>query len=139
MPDLSAPGGTVPSLARPGAWVEWVGYIPVLVHWGGFLGDGSDIRMVDPDEKWLNASGYQSLHIYPSRGDMDLRATVREQLEAAISPKKFDLKDVDEDGKDEARKLLADNEWLRRALEAGPVDPIRMPPKLRAVQTMPFA
>jgi hypothetical protein len=88
---------------------------------------------------WLNASGYQSIHIYPSRGDMDLRATVREQLAGIISMKKFDLKDVDSDGKREAREALAANDWLRNSLAAGPVDPMPMPPKLRAVQTMPFA
>jgi hypothetical protein len=136
---VSRPGGTVPSLARPGAWVEWVGYVPVLVFWGGFLEVTSYLRMCDPDEKWLNAGGYQSLHLYPVRGDVNLRQMIRDELTEATRSKKFDLYVVDAAGRTEASTALAENEWLREIVAAGPVDPIPMPPKLRAVQLLPFA
>ena len=136
---LARPGGTVPSLARPGSWVEWIGYVPVLVTWGGFLDITGSLRMCDPAEKWINAGGYQAFHLYPSRGDVDLRQMIRDELETNTRHKKFTLYDVDREGKDDATKALADNEWLRRIIEAGPVDPLPMPPKLRAVQLLPFA
>jgi hypothetical protein len=136
---LARPGGTVPSLAFPGSWVEWVGYVPVLVTWCGFLDLQGSLSMVDPTEKWLNARGYQGLHLYPARGDANLRKMIRDELIDATRNKKFTIFEVDADAKEEAAKALAENEWLRKALAAGPVDPIPMPPKLRAVQTMPFA
>ena len=136
---LARPGGTVPSLARPGSWVEWIGYVPVLVTWPGFLDLSGSLRMCDPAEQWINAQGFQSLYLHPSRGDVNLRQMIRDELETIARHKKFSLFHVFAEGKDDATKALAENEWLRRIVEAGPVDPLPMPPKLRAVQLLPFA
>jgi hypothetical protein len=136
---LSAPEGTVPSLARPGCWLEWVGYIPVLVYWGGFTGEGNSIQMADPAEKWINSTGYESIYINLSRGDADLRAIFREELVSRTRAKKFALQDVDADTRQEVAANLEAKEWLRAALKAGAVNPIAMPPKFKAVQLLPFA
>jgi hypothetical protein len=136
---LAPAAGAVPSVARPGCFVEWVGYVPVLCCWSGFMFRAIDIRMADPAEKWLNETGYQSMqqpYIYPE--ELDVRTMFRSRLEQMVQNQGFALRDVSSFGRDQAVSRLAANEWLRALLDKGPVDPIAMPASMMAVQQSLF-
>ena len=132
--ELAAEPGSEPSIARPGMFVEWIGYVPVLIEWGGFFNRSADLRVVDPTERWISATGFRSLHIGGDGLEHGVRAWTRETLAAAAQRKEFDLFTLSEWGRQEAAERLAGAEWLQRALKAGPVDPIPLPRKLHAVQ-----
>ena len=131
--------GTVPTVAQPGLFVEWIGYVPILIQWGGFLQAGtSDLRMIDPAEKWINSTGYQSVRPLVTVGVRDVRALLRAELVKLTLVKDFTLHDVSAQNRDSVIETLAVHEWLRTAIERGPVDPIPLPAKLRAVQQTLF-
>jgi len=136
---LHAEPGTVPSLARPGTFIEWIGYIPVLVEWGGFLKRSADLRCVDPKLKWISATGYRSTHVAYVDGGSNPSAIVRGILTSAMAQKEFTLHDVEKWGTQAANEALAANEWLRNALAKGPVDSLPLPRKYFAVQRPLFA
>ncbi len=125
--------GSVPSVARPGNFVEWVGPIPVLCAWGGFMERSADLRMIDPAEQWISETGYLSMHPDPRPGCLEVRTSFREWLEQFVGAPKFKLHDVSDYGREQAVERLAESEWLRDVLEKGPVDPIPLPNHLLAI------
>jgi hypothetical protein len=133
-PALEAPGGAVPTLARAGAWVEWVGYIPVVVYWCGFLGHDSSFTIADPAERWINTTGYQTAYLRVDHGKAELRKMARNELTSIIKQKGFTLHDVSGHAIDAATARLAESEWLRKLLAAGPVDALPLPASLKALQ-----
>lgn len=135
---LAAPDGAVPSFAREGRWIEWIGYVPVLCVWGGFLRRSAELRIVDPAEKWITSTGYTSLQASIPQGAADPGEVMRVLLEGVAAHKDFNLHDVSRDARDEAAGRLAEHPWLQRALEAGPIDAIRFPRRLAHVQQTLF-
>ncbi len=136
---LTSLAGVPPSAARPGCFVEWIGFVPVLCVWGGFITRTSELRMVDPAEPWINDTGYQSLRLDLDRDHLDVRALFREVLEQTARHQSFKLHTVGDYGRDRATGTLAQNEWLRLALEIGPTDPIPLPASMIAIQQSFFA
>ena len=133
----------MPSIGRPGRFVEWIGWVPVLCEWGGLISRSSmELRAIDPAQRWLTSSGYRSL--YDARyvsGNSGVRALFRHVLSNMATSKGFDLIELGEHAREAAANQLAlpENEWLRQALKAGPVDPLPLPSRLWAVQTSLFA
>lgn len=139
MSALMTTPGTAPTLARPGMWLEWIDYVPVLVFWGGFIAPTSvSYRMADPAEKWITSTGFQSIQVHPDSGTDAPRDLIRDHLRTLTGAKDFTLHDVDPASRDRVTEQLMQHEWIRNALDAGPVDPIPLPPKLQAVQQMLF-
>jgi hypothetical protein len=148
--------GTVPSWARPGTFLIWIGYIPCRCIWGGFADPNADIVAADPTEKWFAPSGAvsMSISIPPScdtveelfrtflTGKVEERAFKYPKSRAynAPAPKDlgpmFNLHRLAEMGREAAEKELAkpSNAWLAPALKRGPVNPIPLPPHLQFVQ-----
>lgn len=129
--------GVVPSGARPGYFMIWIDYIPVLCGWQGFLNrNGADLRIVDPAERWITDSGYQSVQsVMPKYG---VEALFREGLVRVVKSKGFDLYKVSESAREKAAERLAAYPWLQAALDKGPVNPIPLPARFAMVQASLF-
>lgn len=136
---VMTPEGTLPSYARPGFFVEWIGYVPVLVCWAGFMMPGLELRMIDPGEKWITSSGYQSIMRFEVSRDVTLREMARQLLTEASAEKNFNLHGVSDTGRNGAIAQLSASPWLQQILDIGPVDPIPLPQSLQAVQQSLFA
>jgi hypothetical protein len=148
--------GTVPSWARPGTFLLWIGYIPCRCIWGGFADPTADIVAADPTEKWFAPSGAVNMNISipPSCRTVDalFRTFLTSKTEErafkypksraynAPAPKDlgpmFNLHRLAEMGREAAEKELAkpSNAWLAPALKRGPVNPIPLPAHLQFVQ-----
>ena len=137
---LARPGGTVPSLARPGSWVEWIGYVPVLVYMGWLPGHHREPAYVRSGREVDQSPGLPGLPPLPEprrRGPAadDPRRTGDEHAAQEVHALRRGPR-----GKDDANKALADNEWPCRIIEAGAG---RSAPDAAeagwAVQLLPFA
>lgn len=121
-------------LTWPSRFVEWVGYVPVLVDWLGWLGEAA-LCAADPNEMWLNSTGYVWLPYYiKEAGSSAPRTWVKHVLRDRLKDPKFRLLALDNDARENAAERLAANEWLHLALKIGPVDPLPLPKRLQAVQ-----
>ncbi len=106
---------------------------PVLIEWGGFIHRGADALIVDPDSMFLPKTGYQSLYVGDDLGN-GVEAWARKGLTGMTHDKKFQLRSGSRHARGKATEQLLENEWIRAALAAGPVDPIPLPRHLSAVQ-----
>ena len=134
---LSAPPGEVPTPARPGRFVAWLGYVPVLLEWGGFITRDAELYAVDPKELWLTDTGRLTVGAYIQRGELDLRKWFEQRLQATAANPKFRLHTL-KTGQTAALERLATNTWLREVIAKGPVDPVPLPKHLAAIQLEPF-
>ena len=148
--------GTVPSWARPGTFLLWIGYIPCRCIWGGFADPTADIVAADPTEKWFAPSGAVNMNVSIRGSCQTVDALFRAYLTAkaeerlfkqprsraynAPPPKDigpaFNLHRLSDLGREATEKELAkpENAWIAPALKRGPVNPISLPPHLAFVQ-----
>lgn len=133
---VAAPANTVPSYARPGVFLQWTGFVPVLVCWHGLLGVSVSMETAaaDPDELWLNDSGYRWINPQQIDGKRSLVSMVRDRIMQETSASDFKFVPLTAYAKQQARERLVDYPWLAAALKAGPVDPIPLPKRMQAVQ-----
>jgi hypothetical protein len=125
--------GTIPAGARPGQFVMWIGYVPILCIWSGFISRmGSDLRVVDPCEMWISKTGYRSFTVGSPRKGVE--ALFREHLTAMVQAKDFDLQPIEPYARDQAVRQLAEFPWLQTVLDKGATDPIALPPRFASVQ-----
>lgn len=135
---LQASPGTVPTLARPGMWVEWIGYVPVLCVSGGFVTRQFSFHAADPAEKWIGPTGYRSVYAAVRIGQLDAGKILRAELEEIVSDRGFRLADLERGVRDRLVKQLAGAPWLQAILARGPVKPIPLPRRFDAVQASLF-
>jgi hypothetical protein len=145
--ELVGTSGIAPSFARPGCWLEWVDFIPILCVWHGFI---------QPDARFEACSfgsfpvggGARNLHRQRiEQDDVTVRQMFRRALVAWTDEVSFDNtkkrksipvfrpQPLTADG----RLIVEENirrygEWLRPALKRGAADPIPMPKHVRAIQ-----
>jgi hypothetical protein len=152
---FGAEPGTVPSWARPGTFLLWIGYIPCRCIWGGFADPVADIVAADPNERWFAPSGAVNMGISIRASWQTVDAMFREFLTEKVAEReykqprsraynavkkdlgpKFNLHRLGELGKQAAEKELAkpSNAWIAPALKRGPVNPISLPSHLAFVQ-----
>ena len=59
---LAAAPGDLSRMSRPCQFVEWLGYVPVLIKWGGFIERDAGAHAIVPDLKLLSSTGFVSIH-----------------------------------------------------------------------------
>jgi len=132
---LAEPGRvSSPTWARPGRTIGWIGYVPVVLEWQGFLENfAGAVYALDPGEPWLDSSGSRAVYL-ASQSDKTkpLAEAFREILVKTAASPEFKLTALSEHGRDETKNRLEADEWLREALRIGPVDAIPMPDKYYA-------
>jgi hypothetical protein len=144
---FGATPGTVPSWARPGRFLLWVGYVPCLCVWGGFAEPEGYIAAADPDVRWMAPSGRLNASRTIPTGYANPQELYRSILLASTTARQFsngrkpggpafNLHRLDDDVKRELREDLAkpENAWLVEALRRGPVNQLALPAHLQAVQ-----
>lgn len=140
--------GEVPSWARPGIFVRWIGAtMPVCCIWDGFIEPGASAVAMDPARLWVERSGHLGLgsHIRADQLTVDdffrwqmvqwttayTWGTGKRNNEKILTFKPMPL---DPEGRASATKLLTDYPFLREQLKRGPVNPVPMPKHIRSVQ-----
>jgi hypothetical protein len=142
--ELRAELGTVPSWSRPGAFLLWFGFIPVLGVWRGVFADEAFLEAIDPRLMWIGAEpridvpdGIMPDHASPVDA---LRYVLRVRAEQTVHDRKgkrvpmMRLHHLEAEATDAARLRLDANPWLWEALRAGPRDPVPMPEHLLLAQ-----
>jgi hypothetical protein len=133
--------GDVPSFARPGEFMLWIEFIPIVVNWGGWMAQ-SQLVAVAPQKPWINQDGtlfmrsaldqeqtvYQVVHDGLRRLTTAVRTDHRNRREFQFKPCSLDR---------EARAEAATRQevpWVRAALQLGPVDAIPLPAHVKSIQ-----
>jgi hypothetical protein len=150
---FAAAPGTVPSWTRPGTWIIWLGYVPCRAIWGGLADPHADVVAVDPNAPWFAPSGSVSTGTgiaLDLKNPDDLIRTYLVGLTRKLDyvgvgrnkPGKpdFSLKPLADLGRTSAQETLIapGNQWIAAALKRGPVNEIKLPPHLRAVEVSMF-
>jgi hypothetical protein len=151
---FGAAPGTVPSWARPGAFLLWIDYVPCLCVWGGFADPEGHIQAIDPKSLWMSPAGSLRGIEHPwvpsaceTPGDL-FRTYLRTSTTATAFTNgrkpggpAFNLHTLNSEVKVELRAYLAkpENAWAVAALRRGPVNPIPLPAHLQTVQMPLFA
>ena len=140
--EFAAVPGKVPSWARPGRFVLWVGHVPVLCRWGGFAYPCSNIQPIDRGKPWFEkAAAYRHMTTYQipakSQTPEELFRLALSEWSMEASFKLFDLTENGQEAVDEAAEE-AGREWLDDVLKAGPMNAIELPTRLTEIQQRLF-
>lgn len=143
---LGAPPGEVPSFARPGVFVIWVGFIPIGCVWNGFISPNAQMLAIDPERPWINEAGIKSGETTIRGTHKDIDEVFREEVtdwtvhiergrnyKAPPKPT-FQLVSLSSRGRKEVSSRLEQMPWLRDVIRRGPVNPIQMPSHIKSVQ-----
>jgi hypothetical protein len=149
---FGAEPGTVPSWARPGRFLVWVGYVPFLCAWNGFAVPEAEITAVDPTQLWVTPGGtINATRSVPANcrtpdemfRDFLRTSTIAKEFSNGRKPGKplFNLHRLEGFVKEGLQAALEkpENAWIVAALKRGPVNPVPLPEHLQAVQTLLFA
>lgn len=136
--------GIVPTFGRPGSWVEWIGWSPLLVHWGGYAVPGVVAYAVDPDRPWMDRSGHDRLEVTIMSGETSPYQAVRRTLAYMTTATRyanrkgqepsFEMVPLHRAARAETGARLSEAPWLQAALRRGPVNAIAMPKHIKSVQ-----
>jgi hypothetical protein len=148
---LSAELGTVPSFARPGLFVLWVDFMPVVVQWDGFLVPQPGFFLAcNVERPFGNSIGQREFD--PGIGkEPDVELLCRRELADWTTdvvsdnrgswkkPKPprpvFNPQVLGADGRRAtANRMSVWEPWLRPILRRGPVNPIPMPKHVKSIQ-----
>jgi len=141
---FGAERGTVPSWARPGEFLMWLGYIPYRCIWGGFAKPSALLCAADPRGPFSEPSGYHQVHGLTRSIDAtwpDVAGAFRAALAQLSMSKDFVLRSLVPDGVENVNLWLATPEaaWAIDPIKRGPVNEVPLPPRFAAVQQRMFA
>lgn len=142
--------GSVPPWSRPGSFIEWIGTVAVVCHWGGFMWPLMKFVACQPDRVWIGQDGETERTgkalVLPEMGTV--RDLVRAVLlattkEVSVNPgtyrspggkrPAFKLVELTPRGRGIAT-LMAQERWVQEALKAPQtLPPIPMPPHIRSI------
>jgi hypothetical protein len=143
--------GKVPSWARPGHFLLWLGPLPVHCAWGGFAGSKGTMLAVDTLLPWLVEDGLKSMYLgsIPSAATdvrslfvMGLVQLINQTSWAGGRPLRFRPVALRSSVLKDLATIRGEHRaWLEAALEAGPTgaaDTVEMPGHVRALQRVLF-
>jgi hypothetical protein len=136
--------GIVPTFGRPGSWIAWIGWSPIMVAWGGYMVPGVIAYAADPDRPWMHSMGHRRLEVSIASGETTPYQSVRRTLAYLTTattyvPRKghepsFKMAPLIGQARAAAGARLAELPWLQAALKRGPTDAIPLPKHIKSVQ-----
>lgn len=139
---ISVEPGVIPPWSRAGTFLIWMGKTPFRCEWGGFPYPYASLAAADPRMPFPSSDGVMRCTtvierefrtpVDVFRADLLVTSTRISWRRNKKEPT-FSFVPLDHATRADATSYRDSNEWLRKALAKGPVDPVPMPDHLHAI------
>jgi hypothetical protein len=139
---ISIEPGIVPTWSRAGTFLIWMGKTPFRCEWGGFPYPYASFAAADPRMPFPSSDGVMRCTTVIERMQRTPADVCRSDLLVSsqrISWRRnkkeptFSFVPLDPATRADVTSYRDSNEWLRKAIAKGPVEPIPMPDHLHAI------